>query len=379
MSRRFAIIGLVAGLCASTVLLGLLAGFVPQHEGPEIRRRASNTVVVLRAEDFPAPIVASSEGGYRWSVRESAVPPGASVPPASAGSTALRENVVMFLEEGVSLLTAGHPKLVGSDVAADAFIPLLPLDGSPDHLFLVAAPPADYGETLDIGGRPVRWLAVQDAGIRRLDPECDLSHPVASLPSIREEQILPLPRMRAFNTGDTFTRARRYKELVERSARRFGLSTDLVYAIIHNESNFSPVLVSSRSAMGLMQLLPSTAGGEVHKFLYGRPGKVSFADLANPEVNIHYGTAYLHLLLNRHLGQVRNPVSREYCAVAAYNMGPNRFLRMFASDKTQAFEIINNLTPEEVFRRLTRELPVTETRFFVAKVARSRGEFAAFQ
>ncbi|MDE7065522.1 MAG: lytic transglycosylase, partial [Desulfovibrionaceae bacterium] len=224
MSRRFAIIGLVAGLCASTVLLGLLAGFVPQHEGPEIRRRASNTVVVLRAEDFPAPIVASSEGGYRWSVRESAVPPGASVPPASAGSTALRENVVMFLEEGVSLLTAGHPKLVGSDVAADAFIPLLPLDGSPDHLFLVAAPPADYGETLDIGGRPVRWLAVQDAGIRRLDPECDLSHPVASLPSIREEQILPLPRMRAFNTGDTFTRARRYKELVERSARRFGLS-----------------------------------------------------------------------------------------------------------------------------------------------------------
>ena len=77
--------------------------------------------------------------------------------------------------------------------------------------------------------------------------------------------------------------------------------------------------------------------------------------------------------------QVRNPVSREYCAVAAYNMGPNRLLRMFASDRTQALEIINGLTPEEVFRRLTRELPVTETRFFVAKVARSRGEFAAFQ
>lgn len=378
MSRKFAIISLVTGLCAGAVILGLLAGFVPQREGPEIRRRASTHVAVLRKEDLPLPIVSSPEG-ERWSLRAEAAPPGTAVPRPPLERTPLRDNVILFLEEGVSLFTEGAPKAVDGELAPDAFVPLLPLDGSPDPLFLVGASPADYGESLDIGGRPVRWLAAQDAAIRRLDPECDPSHPVASLNSVREDRVLSLLPMYASSSGDTFTRARRYKDLVERSSRRFGLSTDLVYAIIHNESNFSPMLVSSRSAMGLMQLLPSTAGGEVHKFLYGRPGKVSFADLANPATNIHYGTAYLHLLLNRHLAQVRHPVSREYCAVAAYNMGPNGLLRMFSPDRSKAIAIINSMTPQEVFRRLTRELPVAETRFFVAKVTRSRGQFAAFQ
>ena len=59
-----------------------------------------------------------------------------------------------------------------------------------------------------------------------------------------------------------------YRELVERFAKRYNLSVELVYAIIHSESDFSPTLVSSKSAMGLMQILPGTASDEVHRFFF---------------------------------------------------------------------------------------------------------------
>lgn len=111
-----------------------------------------------------------------------------------------------------------------------------------------------------------------------------------------------------------------------------------MYAIIHSESDFSPGLISDKSAMGLMQLLPSTASDEVHRFLYGRPGAVSFNELRVPEINIRYGTAYLHILLTRYFSGVHDPLAREYCAVAAYNMGPNRFLRLYGATNEEAVD-----------------------------------------
>ena len=73
-------------------------------------------------------------------------------------------------------------------------------------------------------------------------------------------------------------RASRYKSLVENFSRRYNLSTELVYAIIHSESDFSPTLVSNKSAMGLMQVVPDTANDEVHRYLYGHMGDVGFEE-----------------------------------------------------------------------------------------------------
>lgn len=386
--KACAVLTMVLGLTVLT--LGLLSGFVPQREGPEIRRRVSPVVAVLHAEDIPAHLNAIAPGEGRSAVRRSVN--SAQALPAQLISTDAdkRNQMVMFLDEGVSLSTVDGPKIIENAVLTYNYAPMLPLDGSPEALYLTAALPADYGESLDTTGKPLRWQGESYASYRRIDPEC-LLQPydqspapleeamLAALPALRPAGEALRPNLRPFDSGDAFSRARRYKSLVEQAAARFGLSLDLVYAIIHNESNFAPVLVSSRSAMGLMQLLPSTAGGEVHTFLYGHPAKVSFADLANPETNIRYGTAYLHLLLNRHLAQVKNRTSREYCAVAAYNMGPNGFLRLFSADRDTAIEMINKMTPDEVYTRLTQHLPVMETRYFVAKVARSREEFAAFE
>lgn len=386
MMGKLAISGVLAGVGTGLMLLGLVAGFVPQRDGPEVRRSVNLTVAQLRPEEVPLPIVSVGQEG--WSLRapissvatsaaaessDVSLTPLAPRDPAGGLAGSPDTQWVTFTDEGVSLATTEGPRVVEGELASASYVPVLPLEDMGMPVALVTIAPVDYGESLTIDGRPLRWLAEQSAALRRLEPECDREQL-----ALEERTLALLPRY-PFDAEDSFTRARRYKEMVGRAAQRFGLNEALVYAIIQTESNFSPVLVSSQSAMGLMQLLPSTAGGEVHTFLYGHPSKVTFNDLANPEVNIRYGTAYLHLLLTRHLGGVKDVQSREYCALAAYNMGPNRFLRLFSPDRDTAIEIINAMTPEALFRRLTTELPVLETRAYVAKVSHRRGEFESFQ
>lgn len=386
LQGKVALLGMLCVVCA--VVLGLLAGFVPQREGAEIRRRVSPAVAKLHLVDMPPMANQSFVSDPGFSVRRAVSRVVAGPAPLDVAQEDKQRSHVVFAEQGVSLATTDGPKTVEGLDLAYGFMPVLTLDGSPDAPLLSGTLPAEYGESLDTSGRPLRWKEQYHASVRQADRECQPHLARAVLP-LEKAIVTALPGFRAqaagapdllpFNTESTFTRARRYKALVEKSAQRFGLSLDLVYAIIHNESNFAPVLVSNRSAMGLMQLLPSTAGGEVHTFLYGHPAKVTLTDLSNPETNIRYGTAYLHLLLNRHLAQVENKTSREYCAVASYNMGPNRFLRIFSADRDDAINIINNMTPEEVYTRLTQHLPIMETRYFVAKVTRSREEFASFE
>ena len=93
---------------------------------------------------------------------------------------------------------------------------------------------------------------------------------------------------------------------LQRGGKTLEIKLRLVLAIKVTDSAFQKDAVSASSAMGLMQLLPSTASDEVHRFLYGRPGDVGYEDLRVPETNIRYGTAYLHILLNRYFGGVRD-------------------------------------------------------------------------
>lgn len=332
MSRTVRRNGILMSLCIGTAFVVLLLGFVPQKEGFEVRRRVNTATATLRPDDMPPPILEKSGSwAMRAAIRHDTVTAHTALPTGTG-------RWINFAEDGVHLLTFAGTHTLTLDAARHIFNEPIPLLG-------VLSP--DYGERMVADSACVPVLA----------------------PTIAGERVLTAVSSQMFGT-DLFDRARQYQGLVESFAHRFGLNPSLVYAIIHAESNFTPVLVSSRSAMGLMQLLPSTAGGEVHTFLHGRPANVSLAELSHPETNIRYGTAYLHLLLNRHLGEINDPLSREYCAVAAYNMGPNRFLRMYPP------EVINAMTPDEVLERLTTSLPFSETRAFVAKVTRTRNEFA---
>jgi soluble lytic murein transglycosylase len=103
----------------------------------------------------------------------------------------------------------------------------------------------------------------------------------------------------------------RHEDIIRQQAVRFGLDPALIAAIINEESGFSDQ-TSEAGARGLMQITPATAdtierlsGGET--FVY--------EDLANPDLNIRYGTFYLNHLLERFEGN-------EVAALAAYNAGP---------------------------------------------------------
>ena len=174
---------------------------------------------------------------------------------------------------------------------------------------------------------------------------------------------------------NTAKRASQYREYVEKFSRRYALPPSLVYAIMHIESSFNPVAVSSANALGLMQVVPQTAGGEVHAYLTGKYGIPNTELLFTPEKNIKYGTTYLHLLNNKHFKSVTDPLSRELCIIAAYNGGPNAVLRVFSRDKDEAVKQINKLAPAQLYATLTRSLPSRETRDYLTKVLNARNGF----
>ena len=99
--------------------------------------------------------------------------------------------------------------------------------------------------------------------------------------------------------------------------------------------------------------------------------------LFDPEHNIELGTAYLSVLSDTEFRAVANPDSRDYCVIAAYNTGPRNVTRGFSSNKTEAFNDINQLDPPALFERLRSNLPYEETRQYLIKVAGYRKQFVA--
>ena len=173
-------------------------------------------------------------------------------------------------------------------------------------------------------------------------------------------------------------RALKYKPLVERFAKDLSISRNLVYAIIKTESDFNPYAVSNAPAFGLMQIVPTTAGQDVHRFLNNADGLPSREFLFNPGNNIQYGTAYLHILHYKYLNDIQDPVSREYCVIAAYNTGAGNVLRTFDSDRNRAPQRINKLGPLQVFKTLQTKLPHDEARRYLAKVMDAKKKFVNF-
>lgn len=102
-------------------------------------------------------------------------------------------------------------------------------------------------------------------------------------------------------------------EIVD-NCEKYGVNPYLVLAVIKVESNFQPKAVSSMGAVGLMQLMPSTAKYVANKFDFKFKGKNS---LFNPSTNVRLGIAYLSLLDQRYNNMEH--------ALWAYNYGPARY------------------------------------------------------
>ena len=103
---------------------------------------------------------------------------------------------------------------------------------------------------------------------------------------------------------------------VENAAASVGLDPDLALAIARTESYFAPMVRSKAGAMGLMQLMPTTAQ---QLWRQGDPDLLEGA-LFDPEVNAVFGTRYLKMLWDDFGGRVE-------LVAAAYNSGPTNARR----------------------------------------------------
>lgn len=162
-------------------------------------------------------------------------------------------------------------------------------------------------------------------------------------------------------------RAHKYLGMVRQASRKYGIDESLILAIMQTESSFNPYAVSRSDAMGLMQVVQHTAGKDVFRS-QGKSGTPSRSFLFDPASNIDTGTAYLAILNNVYLGGISNPTSRRYAVITAYNGGAGSVLRVFSNDKVQAANLINNMSPGDVYQTLTTRHPSAESRRYLYKV-----------
>ncbi|MGL4600887.1 MAG: membrane-bound lytic murein transglycosylase MltC [Plesiomonas sp.] len=163
-------------------------------------------------------------------------------------------------------------------------------------------------------------------------------------------------------------RAKKYIHIVRKASKNYNVDESLILAIMQIESSFNPYAVSSANALGLMQVVQTTAGRDVYRLVKNQDGSPSRDYLFDPEKNIDTGTAYLHILQTNYLGQIRNPRSRRYAMISAYNGGAGAVLRVFSQDKQKAVDTINRLTPDEVYNILTTRHPSSQARHYLYKV-----------
>lgn len=88
---------------------------------------------------------------------------------------------------------------------------------------------------------------------------------------------------------------KRYSNYVRKYSKEFNLEPALVYAVIKTESNFEKSAVSGSGALGLMQIIPSTAKWIASKFEEEFVAERMF----EPETNIKYGCYYLRYLFDK--------------------------------------------------------------------------------
>ena len=140
-----------------------------------------------------------------------------------------------------------------------------------------------YAERHESDGRVVR-LYSKEGGVTEVDAALVVSfEPEETAPAAPPP---PLPK----------------RDFIDAAAVKNGLPRELVHSVVAAESAYRADAVSPKGAIGLMQLMPSTA--QAYK-----------ADPRDPVQNVEAGAAILRDLLLKYSGD-------PYRALAAYNAGP---------------------------------------------------------
>ena len=137
-----------------------------------------------------------------------------------------------------------------------------------------------------------------------------------------------------------------YSEYVTKYSQEYNVDENLIYALIKAESNFQAEAVSNKNALGLMQLMPTTAEEIANK----NGIELTEKNILEPDININIGTKYISTLLEKY--------ECVEVALAAYNAGIGNVNKWIESGiiKSDGSDIEN--------------IPFKETNTYVRKIMR---------
>ena len=140
--------------------------------------------------------------------------------------------------------------------------------------------------------------------------------------------------------------ALKYKNLIKNYSLKYNLEYELVAGLICIESSFDNTTISSKGAVGLMQILPSTAEWlcELNNIEYNDD------KLTDPEFNINLGCYYLNLLIKK--------FDNVDTAIVAYNAGEGTVKNWLKSEEYSNDGIT------------LKNIPYKESREYLTKVKR---------
>lgn len=135
----------------------------------------------------------------------------------------------------------------------------------------------------------------------------------------------------------------KYQDEISVASQKYDVEEAIIYSVINIETHFRKDAVSSKGAVGLMQVMPATAEELAQ-------GNAQF-DLKVPADNINLGTCYLSKLISR--------FEDLETALCAYNAGPTNVKNWLADERYSDDG------------KTLKKIPFTETRDYVQKFWRN--------
>lgn len=137
---------------------------------------------------------------------------------------------------------------------------------------------------------------------------------------------------------------KKYETEIANVCTEFNIPKHTMYALVKTESNFNPQAVSRAGAIGLTQVLPSTA-----EYICVKNNlDYSNFNLYNPSDNLYIGAMYLRYLLDK--------FDMTYTALAAYNAGET-IVRTWLKDTRYSYDQIS-----------LYNIPYNETNNYINKI-----------
>ena len=141
----------------------------------------------------------------------------------------------------------------------------------------------------------------------------------------------------------------KHYEYISKYSNEYGVDSALILATIKVESNFNKNAVSSKGAVGLMQIKEDTAS-----YIASMLGEEEF-NLKDEETNVRYGTYYLKYLFEK--------FKNVQVVICAYNAGEGN-VSLWLNDKTKSKD-----------GKTLEVVPFLETQNYLNKILKARKKY----